>query len=89
MELFHNKIMVDFYKDNHYTELKDAEVFRERLNVMDQAAQYVGEYLSKDWVMRKVFRFNEEEIEAMNRDMKAEIESGEVNPDDHDDNAKE
>jgi len=81
--------MVDFYKDNHYTELKDAEVFRERLNVMDQAAQYVGEYLSKDWVMQKIFRFNGEEIEAMNRQMKIEIESGEVNPDDHDDNAKE
>ena len=89
LELFHNKIMVDFYKDNHYTELKDAEVFRERMNVMDQAAQYVGEYLSKDWVMQKIFRFNEEEILAMNDQMKKEIESGEVNPDDHDDNAKE
>jgi hypothetical protein len=39
--------------------------------------------------MRKVFRFNEEEIDAMNRDMKKEIESGEVDPDAHDDNAKE
>jgi len=65
MELFHNRIRVDFYKDNHYTELKDAEVFRERLGLMDQASQYVGEYLSKSWVMKNVFHFTDEEIEEM------------------------
>ena len=72
LELFHNRVRIDYYKDNHYTELKDAEVFRERLGLMDQASQYVGEYVSKSWVMKNVFRFNEDEIEAMEREIENE-----------------
>ena len=80
-ELFHNRVSVDFYKDNHYTELKDAEVLAQRLQLVDQASQYVGEYLSKDWVMKNIFRFNDEENEEMKKQIASEIESGEVDPD--------
>jgi hypothetical protein len=85
IDLFHNRVYVDFYKDNHYSELKDAEVFRERLNLVDQAAQYVGEYISREWLMKNVFRFTEEESEAMKKQMESEIESGEVDPDQFED----
>ena len=85
IDLFHNRIYVDFYKDNHYSELKDAEVFRERLNLVDQAAQYVGEYISREWLMKNVFRFTETEAEEMKKQMTKEIESGEVDPDQFED----
>jgi hypothetical protein len=85
--LFHNRIRVEFYKDNHYTELKDAEVMRERLNLMDQASQYVGDYLSKEWVMKNVFRFTDEEREEMNQQIESEIKSGEMPEDDEEDNS--
>ena len=81
---FSNRIRIDYYKDNHYTELKDAEVMRERLGLMDQAVQYVGEYLSKDWVMTNIMQLDNEEKVAMNAQMKKEIASGEVDPDDED-----
>ncbi len=84
-EVFHNRIHVEFYKDNHYTELKDAEVLTQRLQLVDQAAQYVGEYLSKDWVMTNVFRFTKEEAEDMKKQMQKEIDSGEVEVDAEDD----
>lgn len=84
VDFFHNNIRVEYYKDNHYTELKDAEVMRERLNLMDQSAQYVGEYISRDWVMKNIFRFDEKEREAMKAEIKKEIDSGEVDPDQHD-----
>ena len=82
---FHNMIRIEFYKDNHYTELKDAEVMRERLNLMDQSAQYVGEYISRDWVMKNIFRFDDKEREAMKKEIEKEIASGEVDPDKHED----
>jgi hypothetical protein len=85
--LFHNRIRVEFYKDNHYTELKDAEVMRERLNLMDQASQYVGDYLSKEWVMKNVFRFTDEERDEMNQQIESEIKSGEMPEDDEEDNS--
>ena len=82
---FHNMIRIEFYKDNHYTELKDAEVMRERLNLMDQSAQYVGEYISRDWVMKNIFRFDDKERAAMKKEIEKEIASGEVDPDKHED----
>ena len=86
VDSFHNLIQIEFYKDNHYTELKDAEVMRERLNLMDQAAQYVGEYISRDWVMKQIFRFDEKERAAMKKEIDAEVDSGEVDPDKYEDN---
>ena len=78
---FHNNIRVEYYKDNHYTELKDAEVLAGRLNLMDQATQYVGEYISKDWVMKNIFRFDEKERADMKLEVDKEIEDGDVDPD--------
>ena len=83
IELFHNRIRVDFYKDNHYSELKDAEVLQGRFNLMDQAAQYIGEYLSKEWVLTNILRLDETEQEEMIKQMTDEIDSAEVDPDDH------
>ena len=80
VELFHNKIRVDFYKDNHYSELKDAEVLQNRFQLMDQVSSYIGEYISKEWVQKNVLRMSEEEVNQINRDIEGEIESGEVNP---------
>ena len=58
-----NDITVDFIRDNHFTELKDAEVLRERLQTMDQVSQYVGEYFSKEWVWKNVLQMQEDEVE--------------------------
>ena len=80
VELFHNKIRVDFYKDNHYSELKDAEVLQNRFQLMDQVSSYIGEYVSKEWVQKNVLRMTDEEAQQIRKDIDGEIESGEVNP---------
>ena len=85
VESFHNRVRVDYYKDNHYSELKDAEVMQGRFNLLDQASQYIGEYLSKDWVMTNVMRFSQEEAEEIYKQMSKEIDDGEIDPDDHED----
>ena len=60
-----NDITVDFLRDNHFAELKDAEVLQNRLNTLDQISQYVGEYFSREWVMKNVMQMSEEDIENM------------------------
>jgi hypothetical protein len=50
---------------------------------MDQMQQYVGEYFSKEWLMKNVLRFDDEQIEKMNEEMaeeKANAEPEEVPP---------
>jgi len=63
-----NDVVVDFLKDNHFAELKDAELLRERLQTLDQISQYVGTYFSKDYVMKNVLGFNDEDVEKMQDD---------------------
>ena len=60
-----NDLVVDFIRDNHFTELKDAELLRERLQTLDQVSQYVGEYFSKEWVMKNVLQFNDDDIKQV------------------------
>ena len=64
-----NDITVDFIRDNHFTELRDMEVLRERLQTLDQIQNYVGEYYSKDWVQKNILMLSDEDIENMNKDM--------------------
>jgi len=67
-----NDIIVDYLKDNHFSELKESELLRERVQTLDQVSQYVGTYFSRDWVMKNVLQFSDEEIEKMADDAKDE-----------------
>jgi len=64
-----NDIIVEHIRDNHFTELRDAEILRERIQTLDQMQQYVGEYYSKEWVMKNVLQFSDEDIENLNKQM--------------------
>ena len=63
-----NDIILDYTKDNHFSELKDAELLREKLQTLDQISQYVGTYFSKDYVMKTVLGFSDEDVEKMQDD---------------------
>ena len=77
-EEWKNDITVDYVKDNHFAELRDAEMLRERLQSMDMIQQYVGEYFSKEWVQKNVLMLDDETIEQMKKDIAGE---GEEEPD--------
>lgn len=77
-----NNIIVDYIKDNHFSELKDAEILREKLQSMDQVQQYVGEFFSKEWVMRNVLLLGDEDIDKMKKEIADETASGEIQQDD-------
>lgn len=67
-----NDINFEFVKDNHFTELKESELLREKLQSLDQIQQYVGEYFSKEWVMRNILRFDDDQIKLMTKQVEAE-----------------
>ena len=73
-----NKVTVDFLRDNHFAELKEAELLRERIQSLDQITNYVGEYFSKEWVQKNVLLFDDETIDNMNK----EIAGAQQQPDD-------
>ena len=69
-----NDLTVDYIKDNHFAELRDAEMLRERLQSMDMISQYVGEYFSKEWVQKNVLMLDDETIETIEKQMAGEQE---------------
>ena len=69
-----NDIVVDYVRDNHFTELKNAELLREKLQTLDSISNYVGEYFSKEWIQKNVLHFSDEDIEKINKDIAGETE---------------
>ena len=67
-----NNIQIDFIRDNHFTELKNSELLRERLVTLDQISNYVGEYFSREWVMKNVMMMSDEDIDEMKKQVEAE-----------------
>jgi len=81
-EAWRNNIIVDYASDNHFAELRNAELVRERLQTLDMTQQYVGEFYSKEWVFKNILNLNEEEIEQMKKEMSEEDASGETDNED-------
>jgi hypothetical protein len=69
-------IQFDFLYDNHFSELKEAELMTERLNMSATAEPYIGKYYSQDYIRRKILRQTDEEIIEQDILIKKEIENG-------------
>lgn len=74
-EQYSNNIQFEFERDNHFAELKDAELLRERLQSLDQIQNYIGEFFSKEYVMRKVLLLDDDTIDIMSKQMDKETAS--------------
>jgi len=73
---FKNFIHYDFIKDNNFTELKDAELMTNRLQLLASVDPYTGRYFSQSWIQRNVLRLNDDEIKAMQKEIDKEKEEG-------------
>ena len=69
-------IQFDFLYDNHFSELKEAELMTERLNMAATAEPYIGKYYSQDYVRRKILRQTDEEVIEQDILIQKEIEMG-------------
>ena len=81
---FKDFILYDFATDNHFTELKEVEIMRERLDTLSQASEYVGKYYSDEWVRKYILRQTEEEIKQIDDQIATEKEA---DGDDEDDDS--
>ena len=73
---FKEHIHFDFIKDNNFTELKDAELMKERLGLLGSVDPYTGRYFSQAWIQRNVLRLTDDEIKIMQTEMDQEKEDG-------------
>ena len=91
-DMWKEDINIEYVRDSHFTELKDAELLRERIQTLDMMQQYVGEFYSKEWISKNVLFLDEDQIQEMKDQIQAETDSGEIEDDEQkepDDNNKE
>ena len=79
-EQMSDHIQYDFLYDNHFAELKDAELMNERLGLVATADPYIGKYYSVDYIRRKILRQTDDEIVDQNKLIAQEKELGIIPP---------
>jgi hypothetical protein len=66
-EEFRESVYYDYKKDNNFTELREAELWRERVQTLQILDAYVGKYFSQTWVKKNVLRMSDEQVEEMDK----------------------
>ena len=77
---FREDIYYDYKKDNNFTELRDAELLRERLGLLQVVDPYIGRYYSAEWVRRKILQLSDEDISQMDKQIAKEDKAGTGGP---------
>ena len=62
------KINYKYAQDQYYQEMKEAENLRNRVDVLNQMAPYVGTYFSKNYVRKNVLRLTDAEVDNIEKE---------------------
>jgi hypothetical protein len=73
---FRENVIYDFKKDNNFTELREAELLRERLTMVGMIDPYIGKYFSHQYIKKNILKMNDEEVKEMQKEIDKEQEQG-------------
>ena len=75
-------IAFDYLEDNYFSELKEGEIMRERFEMLSTMDEYVGKYISNEWVRKNILRQSDDEIADIKAQIEDEKKSGEIDDED-------
>ena len=62
-------VIIDYTKDSYFSELKEAEIWRERIDTLNQMTDHVGRFFSEEWIMKNVLQQTDEDIKQMRKEI--------------------
>jgi hypothetical protein len=71
-ESIKENIAVDFAEDNYFSELKEFEILRERITMLDQVTPHIGKYFSDAWVRTNILRQTQQDIKRIDAEIAKE-----------------
>jgi hypothetical protein len=77
---FRESIYYDYKKDNNFTEMRDAELLRERVNLLQTVDPYIGRYYSAAWVRKNILQMSDEVVDEMDKQIAQEEKDGTGGP---------
>jgi len=75
---------IDYIEDNYFSELKEAEILKERVETLNTLDEFVGKYYSKAWVRKNILQQSDEDIRRIQEEIEKEAKE-EPDEDDLDD----
>jgi hypothetical protein len=75
-----DRLAFKFAKDSHFSELKESEILKDRLQSARDAEDFVGKYYSREWVRKKILRQTEDDVEQIDKQIAAEEKAGILMP---------
>ena len=75
--------------DSHFSELKNNEIIRERFEILQSMEEYIGKFISKEWVQKNILKQTDEDIKEMQKQIDKEKEEEVPDEDDVDVDAED
>lgn len=69
---FKENIDFEFKDDSFFSEMKQTEILKERLEIMDQMVDYAGKYFSHEYIRASILQQTEDEIKDIDAQIKDE-----------------
>ena len=69
----HQDVFFNFQKDSYFTELKETEIMKERLELLQGMEPWLGRFYSDDWVRKNILKLNEGEMKDIAKDIAKEM----------------
>lgn len=70
------EIQFEYVTDSYFTELKEYEILKERLDVLSSIDSHIGDYYSRMWVRRNILRQSNQDIKDHDEQISKERELG-------------
>ena len=69
---FKDAFKYDYSEDNHFAELRNTEILRDRVSMLRDIDDYTGKYYSHEWIRKNVLYQTDEEIEEIDKQIAEE-----------------
>ena len=76
-EKISEQISYKYEEDSHYREVKESEMMAGRLNLLRDAEDQIGKFVSKEWVRKNILKQTDEDIDELDKQIKKEAKEEE------------
>jgi hypothetical protein len=76
---YKNDIQFKWARDNYFAELKESEILNERFLRVRDIDDFVGKYVSAEYVRRNILRFSDDDIKEQDAQIQAEWDNPQFN----------
>ena len=77
-------ISINFLEDNYFAELKENEILKERIDMLDSLSDHIGKFYSTKWIRNNILRQTDEDIDRINKEISSEGDDVDDNEEDQD-----